>query len=706
MMKHVATRNEILGAGLMGGMQGAMTKGGGTAGVVTVLLLFMGIPSLLLVWLGAWIASGRSALAEPGSIALQLELALLLVLAICAWTVRVPLRPVALASAVGYLLSGLGVLVIEARTAASSTTGVWPTLSYAWWEVLVYWIDLGSSMLGKALIFSTMALPFVMAQAWDVIKPRAASAREPSAAATHRAGSPDAPMALQRAEQPRLCLDDLAGMQPLKLQLREFAARFAGYSRKGAPASDVNGLLLSGPPGNGKTVFAEALAGELGFGFIKVGVQDLTSQWLNDSANRVREVFAAACASEPCVLFLDEFDAVGRKRAAGPTQHAEDTKLVDALLTQIDDIRSRRVVLVAATNHPEELDAALVRPGRFDCKIEIPLPDLEARLGILTALLAKFRVRADADAVQAAAQLWEQRSVAFLEAVAKRLRDELARSHDPKATAAHLKSAARAVSRREGAIPKAGTRLSQLTLPAATMREVRSIVYRLKHWEELAARGGTPPRGVLIYGPPGTGKTSLARAVALELGDWHLFEVKTPDIAHDPRKFQDVLTMATEHRPAIVFIDEADDLLRDRSYSPTATATSEILKAMDGAMALVPEVVFFAATNNPAAIDAAAMRGGRFSDKILMDLLRGAELETFVSAELERRPRFAFAHDLTARWIRQVVQEIGAADLVAALDQAVNTTLQHDTQHPVDRARFAAALAAVRGLKTRRADTP
>ena len=515
------------------------------------------------------------------------------------------------------------------------------------------------------------------------------------------------PQAL-RAAPPRLKLDDLAGMDELKAQLRGFARHFRPgpvplrdrLRGRTPPPSDINGLLLGGPPGNGKTTFAEALAGELGFQFVRVGVHDLTSQWINDSPNKVREAFAVAMAAQPCVLFLDEFDAVARDRA-GMTGSAggEDIKVVNTLLQEIDRVRQHRVVLVAATNHVDRLDPAISRAGRFDLRIDVPYPDQTARVGILHGLLNRYRLQLEGGpaTLERIAALWERRSVAFLESVAKQVREDLRAQGRSNVNLTDLKQAARVASRHHSHLPRGGTRLSELVLPAATRAEAMSLVHRLRHWESIAEQGGTPPSGVLLYGPPGTGKTHLVRAMALELGDWHIFEVKTAQILADPRQFEQVLDRAAQHRPAFIFIDEADELLRDRTYSPMATATNEILKAMDGMMGRVPEVVFVAATNHLEAIDAAARRGGRFAEKIYMDRLRGQDLVAFAQAEMTRRTKVVFDESLSPQWIASRCQEIAPADLIAVLDKAVNGTLGAGTARKVGRADVVRAMGVVMG---------
>lgn len=418
-------------------------------------------------------------------------------------------------------------------------------------------------------------------------------------------------------------LGRIAGMAALKADLAPVLIPFRSWStssagqESSAAAPDRNGILLSGPPGNGKSTIAEAIAGDLQLPFLKPNISDMTNVYLNESSQKISALFSQAIAGAPCVLFIDEIDAIAPRRD-DRSSHQEDKKVVNTLLQQIDRLRKHRVLLIAATNYVDNIDSAVIRDGRFDYRIEIPWPDEPARLGMLKAMAAKHALSVPEAVAAAFAHRWERRSAAFIENVVKRARDLPGALTNP-LTSAQLLQCDRAVSKRAGNLPGAGLKLSEIYLLPEVRREATSIVNRLAHWDEIAAQGGSPPRGILLYGPPGTGKTMLASAMARELGDWHLFEVRTSEILADPREFKKVMDLAAAHRPAFVFIDEADDLLRDRSTSFSASATNEILKAMDGMMGAVPEVVFIAATNNPDAIDAAAKRSGRFSEKLFMD---------------------------------------------------------------------------------------
>ncbi len=496
-------------------------------------------------------------------------------------------------------------------------------------------------------------------------------------------------------EIPNETLASMAGMVEFKTELMQDIGRFRNYANNGGPVADRNGILFYGPPGNGKSMFARAIAGELGLPFKRLGVQDLNSQWVNGSAQRIEACFKRAKA-RPCVLFLDEFDAIAASRGKGGS-HAEDTKIVNALLAEIDSARRYPIVLIAATNFLQNVDAAIARDGRFDFRKEIPWPDKEARFGILQGLSKKMGLRALDTELAKVADLWVRRSPAFMESVVRRLRD----SHGQKLLmVTEFKEAAQATSRRDSALPKEGPSVSELILTAPVRECVKNLMYRLRNWETLEAKGAEPPRGLVLYGPPGTGKTQLVRAIARELRVWHVFEVDTPAVLRDPSKFDEIVNLASDHRPAIVFLDEADELLKDRAYSGAESATNAILKQMDGIMGKVPEVIFIAATNRVETLDAAVMRGGRFSEHLYMGKLAGTDLSTLVDSELAKRPNGHYSIEVKGEAVAAWLGESAPADVVAMLRRATGYTLSENGERKVEMADLHRAHEASNGWRT------
>ncbi|MCL6471302.1 MAG: ATP-dependent zinc metalloprotease FtsH [Firmicutes bacterium] len=187
-------------------------------------------------------------------------------------------------------------------------------------------------------------------------------------------------------DQPRVTFKDVAGVDEAVEELheiKEFLANPAKFQALGAKIP--KGVLLYGPPGSGKTLLARAVAGEAGVPFFSISGSDFVEMFVGVGASRVRDLFEQAKANAPCIIFMDEIDAVGRHRGAGlGGGHDEREQTLNQLLVEMDgfDIKDN-VILIAATNRPDILDPALLRPGRFDRQIVVDRPDLAGRLGIL-----------------------------------------------------------------------------------------------------------------------------------------------------------------------------------------------------------------------------------------------------------------------------------------------------------------------------------
>lgn len=187
-------------------------------------------------------------------------------------------------------------------------------------------------------------------------------------------------------EGSRLSLDDVGGMKDVKKRLNAaFLAPMRNEKLRTMYAKSLRGgLLLYGPPGCGKTFIARALAGELGAQFMAVSLADVLDMYVGNSEKNVHELFEVARASAPCVLFLDEVDAIGHKRSRTSSDTLRST--VNQLLLELDSVSSSNegVFVLAATNHPWDVDPALRRPGRFDRTVLVLPPDQEARAAIWT----------------------------------------------------------------------------------------------------------------------------------------------------------------------------------------------------------------------------------------------------------------------------------------------------------------------------------
>lgn len=187
-------------------------------------------------------------------------------------------------------------------------------------------------------------------------------------------------------DQPRVTFKDVAGVDEAVEELHEIKEFLSTPTKFQALGAKIpKGVLLYGPPGSGKTLLARAVAGEAGVPFFSISGSDFVEMFVGVGASRVRDLFEQAKTNAPCIIFMDEIDAVGRHRGAGlGGGHDEREQTLNQLLVEMDgfDIKDN-VILIAATNRPDILDPALLRPGRFDRQIVVDRPDLNGRLGIL-----------------------------------------------------------------------------------------------------------------------------------------------------------------------------------------------------------------------------------------------------------------------------------------------------------------------------------
>jgi cell division protease FtsH len=201
-------------------------------------------------------------------------------------------------------------------------------------------------------------------------------------------------------ERPRTTFADVAGYEGVKLEIREVVDFLRSANRfKEIGAKIPKGVLLVGPPGTGKTLLARAVAGEAGVPFLSVTGSDFMEMFVGVGASRVRDLFQTARKQAPAIIFIDEIDSIGRKRGAGlGGGHDEREQTLNQMLAEMDGFETTEgVVMMAATNRPDILDPALLRPGRFDRQIVVPLPDLEERLPILAVHCKDKRVDPDVD---------------------------------------------------------------------------------------------------------------------------------------------------------------------------------------------------------------------------------------------------------------------------------------------------------------------
>ena len=201
-------------------------------------------------------------------------------------------------------------------------------------------------------------------------------------------------------EKGKVTFKDVAGIQEAKEELQEIVEYLRDprkFQKLGG--SIPKGVLMVGSPGTGKTLLARAIAGEADVPFFSISGSDFVEMFVGVGASRVRDMFEQGKKNAPCLIFIDEIDAVGRHRGHGMGGgHDEREQTLNALLVEMDGFDTQEgIIIIAATNRPDVLDPALLRPGRFDRQVTVSLPDVKGRAEILRVHSKKIKLSADVD---------------------------------------------------------------------------------------------------------------------------------------------------------------------------------------------------------------------------------------------------------------------------------------------------------------------
>ena len=434
-----------------------------------------------------------------------------------------------------------------------------------------------------------------------------------SVAAKNKPADSDNPLTVRdsQAVKPRMTFKDLEGNAELKEKLLTAAKEW--NLGKGGKDGIKNGIFLYGPPGTGKTAFAEALAGELGLKIVKANVGSIASRWINQTTEQLRVLIEEAVRQAPCVLFLDEAESILAKRSDIARADSEEVKVVGTFLNLVQEkLHNSGVLLVAATNYKDRVDEAAMREGRFDFRIEVAYPDAPARMGLVMGVLRKAGKSVDEGVLERLVKRWAGFNV-------KRIQEAALRGCRFAATKeVGMKDFMRGLRDVQGNKTGAGENalaLKDLYFDDEIKQRLENLAATFVRSDELEMRGGSVPRGIVFYGPPGTGKTAMAQALAKE-ADMTFIATNGKAILTDEKALNDICRKASDLRPAIIFIDEADDILGDRGMVNAAMKahTNDLLARIDGAGGPLPDVVWILATNSIDSMDEAVER--RFATKI------------------------------------------------------------------------------------------
>jgi ATP-dependent metalloprotease FtsH len=408
------------------------------------------------------------------------------------------------------------------------------------------------------------------------------------------------------------------------------------------------GILLFGPPGCGKTLVARALAGEASASFYSISGSDFAEMYVGVGAARVRELFKEARENAPAIVFIDELDSVAGRRTGGTGAVAtgssnEQEQALNQILAEMDGFSpTEGIMLVGATNRPDTLDPALLRPGRFDRSIGLELPDENGRHAILEVHAKGRPLAADAD-LEAIAERAVGMTGADLASVINEAGLLAGRSDETKISQAHLTQALARVleaPERQRRLSMRDRSVGQRTLSEdrTTFADVAGADDAIEELRELKDYLGSPgrftemgariPRGYLLSGPPGCGKTLLARAVAGEANAAFISVAGTEFVqryvGEGAARVRDLFAEARSMAPAILFIDEIDAVGGTRGamlndHTERHQTLNQILVELDG-FSPRAGVVVIAATNRPDTLDPALVRPGRFDRQVTMEL--------------------------------------------------------------------------------------
>uniref|UniRef100_A0A8C8CN37 AAA+ ATPase domain-containing protein n=1 Tax=Oncorhynchus tshawytscha TaxID=74940 RepID=A0A8C8CN37_ONCTS len=422
------------------------------------------------------------------------------------------------------------------------------------------------------------------------------------------------------------------------------------------------GFLLHGPPGCGKTLLAQAVAGEMELPMLKVSAPELVSGVSGESEQKLRELFEQAVTSSPCILFIDEIDAITPKREVASKDM--ERRIVAQLLTCMDDLNSlavtAQVMVIGATNRPDSLDPALRRAGRFDKEICLGIPDEAARLRILKTLCRKLKLPEDFDYRQLArltpgyvgADLMALCREAAMSAVNRVLLEKQDKNQGLLCRLLSLLKSSESLSEEQlaglcilmsdfqgslASVQPSAKREGFATVPDVTWEDVgalhdireeltMAILAPVRSPEQFKALGLSAPAGVLLAGPPGCGKTLLAKAVANESG-LNFISVKGPEllnmyVGESERAVRQVFQRGRNSAPCVIFFDEIDALCPRRSGHESGASVrvvNQLLTEMDG-LETRRQVFIMAATNRPDIIDPAVLRPGRLDKTLYVGL--------------------------------------------------------------------------------------
>ncbi|MEM1424912.1 MAG: AAA family ATPase, partial [Planctomycetota bacterium] len=405
------------------------------------------------------------------------------------------------------------------------------------------------------------------------------------------------------------------------------------------------GVLLHGPPGTGKTLIARTIAHESDANFFVISGPEIVHKNYGESEKHLRQVWEQASKKSPAIIFIDEIDSIAPKRSS--VEGEVEKRIVAQLLALMDGLNKRaNIVVIAATNLPNNIDPALRRPGRFDREIEIPIPDARGRRQILDVHTRGMPLEDDVD-LDRLASITHGCVGADLEALCREAAMACLRSvmgdidfnagSPPYDLIASLRIAMDHFREAMTEVEPSAVREVFVEVPNigwddigglgdVKRRLIEAVEWPLAHAELFRETGVRPPKGILLAGPPGIGKTLAAKAVASQT-EANFISVKGPElmskfVGTSEERLREIFRKARQASPCIVFFDEIDAMLPKRGLHQGDAVGDRVLAQFLAEMDGVEElngVLVLGATNRLDMLDPAMLRPGRFDEVVELE---------------------------------------------------------------------------------------
>jgi transitional endoplasmic reticulum ATPase len=515
---------------------------------------------------------------------------------------------------------------------------------------------------------------------------------------------------IKRADEEQLDgvgYDDIGGCRKQMAQIREMIELPLRHPTlfKTLGVKPPRGVLLYGPPGSGKTLIARAIANETGAFFFLLNGPEIMSKMAGEAEANLRKAFEEAEKNSPAIIFIDEIDSIAPKR--DKTNGEVEKRVVSQLLTLMDGLKGRgHVVVLAATNRPNSIDAALRRFGRFDRELDIGVPDEVGRMEILRIHTKNMKLAEDVDLAEVAKSthgyVGADMAALCTEAALQCIREKMdlidiedetidAEILDAMAvTNEHFRFA-------QGQTNPSSLRETVVEIPDVTWDDIggledvkknlqEMILYPIEHPDKFHKFGMSPSKGVLFYGPPGCGKTLLAKAVAHECSS-NFISIKGPELltmwfGESEANVREVFDKARGAAPCVLFFDELDSvgIARGSSQGDAGGAgdrvLNQLLTEMDG-VGSKKNLFFIGATNRPDILDEALIRPGRLDQLIYIPLPDKPSRVSVIKAVLRKSP---IAPNINFEFLGELTEGFTGADITELCQRATKAAIRESIE--------------------------